>query len=55
MTCPTCRSRDLIEIGLRLRDQLVTMHSCPSCESRWWDKAGVPVTLPSVLELVAAK
>jgi transposase-like protein len=55
MTCPTCRSRDLIEIGLRLRDQVVTMHSCPACESRWWDKAGVPVSLPSVLELVASK
>jgi hypothetical protein len=55
MTCPTCRSAELVEIGLRLHDQLVTMHSCSVCENRWWDKGGVRVTLPSVLELVAAK
>ncbi len=55
MTCPTCRSTDLIEIGLNLRDQLVTMHSCSRCENRWWDKAGERVSLPSVLQLVAAK
>jgi transposase-like protein len=55
MTCPTCRSGDLVEIGLHLRDQLVTMHSCSSCESRWWDKGGERMTLPSVLELVSTK
>jgi transposase-like protein len=55
MTCPTCRSTTLVEIGLRVHDQLVTMHSCSMCENRWWDRGGEPVTLPSVLELVAAK
>lgn len=55
MTCPTCRSANLVEIDLRLRDELVTMHSCAACESRWWEKGGERVSLPSVLELVAAK
>ena len=55
MTCPTCRSADLVEIGLRLRDQAVTMHSCSACDNRWWDKGGERVSLPSVLDLVAAK
>ena len=55
MTCPSCRSTALIEIGLTLRDELVTMHSCSMCERRWWDKGGQLVSLPSVLELVAAK
>jgi transposase-like protein len=55
MTCPTCRSTDLVEIGLRLRDDVVTMHSCSVCERRWWDKGGQQVSLPSVLRLVAAK
>ena len=55
MTCPTCRSNELVEIGLRVRDQLVTMHSCSACENRWWDRGGQAVTLPSVLELVALK
>ncbi len=55
MTCPTCRSTTLVEIGLRVNDQTVTMHSCSACENRWWDRAGERVTLPSVLQLVAAK
>jgi transposase-like protein len=55
MTCPTCRSTALVEIGLRVHDQTVTMHSCSACESRWWDRAGERVTLPSVLKLVGTK
>ncbi len=55
MTCPSCRSTNLVEIGLHVHDELVTMHSCSSCENRWWDRAGVQVTLPSVLQLVGAK
>ncbi len=55
MTCPTCRSSALVEIGLNLRDQQVTMRSCSACEHRWWDSAGQPLSLPSVLKLVAAK
>ena len=55
MTCPTCRSKELVEIGLRLHDQVVTMHSCSTCENRWWDRGGDPVSLPSVLELVATR
>ena len=55
MTCPSCRLTDLVEIGLRLHDQLVTMRSCTACEHRWWEKGGVRVGLPSVLELVSAR
>ncbi|HEX3621606.1 MAG TPA: hypothetical protein VHT97_04750 [Acidimicrobiales bacterium] len=55
MRCPTCRSAALIEIGLTVREEKVTMHSCSMCESRWWDKGGQRVSLPSVLELVASK
>jgi hypothetical protein len=44
-----------VEIGLRVHDEQVTLHSCSACENRWWDRGGERVTLPSVLELVAAK
>lgn len=54
MTCPSCRSGGLVEIGLSVRGQTVTMHSCSACELRWWDKEGEKVALPSVLALVAA-
>ena len=55
MNCPTCRSSAMVEIGLHVRDQVVTMHSCSACENRWWDRGGERMTLPSVLELVASK
>lgn len=54
MTCPNCRSRELVEIRLQLHSEKVTMHSCPTCERRWWDRGGQPVGLRSVLDLVAA-
>ena len=55
MTCPTCRSTAMVEIGLTLSAHRVTMHSCPSCEYRWWDQEGQKVALPSVLELLPAR
>jgi hypothetical protein len=55
MTCPSCRSTELVKISLRVHDEPVTMHSCSGCENRWWEKAGVRVGLPSVLELVSAR
>lgn len=55
MSCPVCRSTRLVEIGLHVHDQHVTMHSCSACENRWWDRGGERLTLPSVLQLVATK
>ncbi len=55
MTCLYCRSRDVVEISLELQAEKVTMHSCPTCEGRWWDKGGESVGLHSVLALVAAR
>lgn len=55
MTCPTCRSVELVEIRLTVRDKLVTMHSCSTCENRWWDSEGRRLSLPSVLELVGSR
>ncbi len=54
MTCPQCSSRDLVEIRMQLQAEKVTMHSCPTCETRWWDRGGESVALRSVLDLVAA-
>ena len=55
MPCPNCRNARLVEIAMTLRDQWVTLHSCPSCEQRWWDKDGQTVGLRSVIDLVAAR
>lgn len=55
MLCPNCRAARLVEIAITLGDDRVTMHSCPSCERRWWDREGEAIGLPSVLELVASR
>jgi transposase-like protein len=55
MTCLYCHSRDVVEIRMELNSEKVTMHSCPSCERRWWERDGQSVCLGSVLDLVAAR
>jgi len=55
MVCPLCRSTALVTIGLTLREQQVTMHSCSSCDTRSWVKDGEQMPLPSVLELAARR
>ncbi len=51
MACPVCRRDELVEIRLSLRGSAVTMHSCASCEARWWDKEGQQLALGQVLSL----
>ena len=54
MTCPHCRSSVLVEIAVTFAGSHFTMHSCPSCETRWWDRDGERVALDRVLTTVAA-
>lgn len=53
MTCPKCRASQLVEIGLVVRDSRLTMHSCPSCEIRWWDSEGQQMAIDGVLALAS--
>jgi Zn-finger nucleic acid-binding protein len=53
MACPRCRSA-VIEIRASLVGSRFTMHSCPTCETRWWDRDGELVGLERVLAAVAA-
>jgi transposase-like protein len=53
MLCPHCRSAVLVEIGVSMAGSRFTMHSCPSCERRWWDRGGQPVGLDGVLSQVS--
>lgn len=54
MTCPRCRAAVLVEISVSFSSGSFTMHACPSCEQRWWDRDGLPVALDRVLSTVAA-
>ena len=55
MTCPNCRVARLVQIGMVLKDRVVTMHSCSRCDTRWWDSDGEKVGLPNVLELATVR
>lgn len=54
MLCPHCHSATLVEIRVSYAGRRFTMHSCPSCEDRWWDRDGEQVKLDSVLGTVAS-
>lgn len=54
MTCPHCRSAVLVQVGVSLAGSRFTMHSCPGCETRWWDRDGELVDLDGILTTVAA-
>jgi transposase-like protein len=55
MRCPFCGESQLVEIHLTAQGRRVSMHSCPSCERRWWDSAEGPLGLGAVLEAVGAR
>lgn len=50
--CPSCH-HNLVEIDLRLGDVKVTMHSCSTCEQKWWDLNGRQLELGTVLALAS--
>lgn len=52
LMCPTCGSRDVININLTLeRGDRVSFSSCHRCDKKWWDKDGEAVSLGNVLQL----
>ncbi|MGH9224555.1 MAG: hypothetical protein ACRD2W_12440 [Acidimicrobiales bacterium] len=54
MKCAHCRADVLVEIRLTIAGTQFTMHSCPSCEARWWDSDGHKVEVAEILSHVAA-
>lgn len=52
LMCPTCGSRDVININLTLeRGDRVSFYSCHRCDKKWWDKDGTAVSLGNVLQM----
>lgn len=54
MKCPHCRKRRLVEIGLTIGQNRVTMHSCTACTARWWDRDGERIPLSAVKSLATS-
>lgn len=52
LMCPTCGSRDVININLTLeRGDNVSFYSCHRCDKKWWNKDGAAVSLGNVLQM----
>ena len=56
MYCPSCRSHDILSIGITPAGRAMTFSTCRSCEHKWWVDATVSVELglSEVLSSVAA-
>ena len=54
MRCPHCRAALLSEIRVSMAGSRLTMHSCPVCEDRWWDRDGERIPLDGILTTVAS-
>jgi hypothetical protein len=52
--CIVCGRERPIELQMTAKNQqLLTMLSCPKCETRSWYADGVPVTMQEVLKITA--
>jgi hypothetical protein len=45
----------LSEIRVALAGGRFTLHACPSCEDRWWDRDGERVALDRVLSSATSR
>ncbi|WP_370327790.1 hypothetical protein [Euzebya sp.] len=55
VTCPNCRSDDLLVVRLSPKDTPMRFHTCRHCEHRWWEDIveGTDVALTAVLAHIA--
>jgi DNA polymerase III alpha subunit (gram-positive type) len=52
MSCPACKSGDLITIAMAAGDNDLAFTTCHMCEAKWWYKDGHLVPLASVIGVV---
>jgi transcription elongation factor Elf1 len=53
MKCPNCRTKELVVIEMVVGGRRVTLHSCSSCDLRWWETTEGTTSLAEVLDLAA--
>ena len=54
LTCIACGHRGPVELQMTAKNkQVLTMVSCPKCETRSWYADGAPVTMQEVLKITA--
>ena len=55
LSCPECRTGDLITIGMEAAGNDLSFTTCHMCEAKWWYKGGELVPLASVIGVVSTK
>ena len=51
MKCPNCHTREMVIIEMVVSGERVALHSCSSCDLRWWESRDGMLTLSGVLDL----
>ena len=51
MKCPNCQTRELVVIEMVVSGEQVALHSCSSCDLRWWEAREGMLSLAGVLDL----
>jgi transcriptional regulator NrdR family protein len=53
MKCPSCRTRQLVVIQIRVAGDRIELLSCSHCDQRWWQGIDGTLSLATVLDLAA--
>jgi len=51
MKCPNCQMREMVVIEMLVNNEQVALHSCSSCDLRWWETREGLLSLSGVLGL----
>ncbi len=55
MRCPSCRTRELVVITMRVGEEQVALRTCSFCDLRYWEGLDGQMPLESVLALVGGR
>ena len=55
MKCPNCQTRELVVIEMMVSGEPVALHSCSSCDLRWWETRDGMLSLSRVLDLATTR
>ena len=55
MKCPSCRTRELVVIAMKVAAEQISLRTCSSCDLRYWEGLDGQLPLDSVLALVGER
>ncbi len=55
MKCPSCRTRELVVITMKVGAEQVSLRTCSACDLRYWEGLDGQLGLDAVLALVGRR